>query len=329
VSISILISIQQPVAAWTIPAAQVERLRDTFPDMTFTNALDERTFRTGLPQADVAFTWIMGADMVAQAPKLRWVHSSAVAVGTLPLRELAARGIAVTNSRGIQSAAIAEHVIASLLALSRRLPLTIRAQDARVWAQNEMIGERSPWLVQDQRMGIVGLGTIGRAVAVRASALGMDIVGVRRRLEQGSVDGVREVVGPSQVRDVIASSDVLVLAAPWTAETNCLLDAQAIARMKPGAVVINVARGQLVDEAALASALARGHLAGAALDVFTEEPLPEGSPFWSLPNVIVTPHTSGFRADHWDAVIDLFEEQLRRFLDGLPLLNRVDCEAGY
>jgi phosphoglycerate dehydrogenase-like enzyme len=323
VSISILISIQQPVAAWTIPAAQVERLRDTFPDMTFTNALDERTFRTGLPQADVAFTWIMGADMVAQAPKLRWVHSSAVAVGTLPLRELAARGIAVTNSRGIQSAAIAEHVIASLLALSRRLPLTIRAQDARVWAQNEMIGERSPWLVQDQRMGIVGLGTIGRAVAVRASALGMDIVGVRRRPEQGSVDGVREV------GDVIASSDVLVLAAPWTAETNCLLDAQAIARMKPGAVVINVARGQLVDEAALASALARGHLAGAALDVFTEEPLPEGSPFWSLPNVIVTPHTSGFRADHWDAVIDLFEEQLRRFLDGLPLLNRVDCEAGY
>jgi phosphoglycerate dehydrogenase-like enzyme len=213
--------------------------------------------------------------------------------------------------------------------LSRRLPLSIRRQEANVWAQNEMIGERSPWLVAGQRMGIIGLGTIGRAVAVRAAALGMVVVGVRRRPEEGPVAGVSEVVGPSHVADVIVSSDVLVLAAPWTGSTDRLLDKAAIASMKRGAVVINVARGQLVDEAALASALAAGHLAGAALDVFTEEPLPPGSPFWSLPDVIITPHTSGFRADHWDAVIDLFEEQLRRFVDGRPLLNEVDCEAGY
>ena len=267
--------------------------------------------------------------MVAGAPKLRWVHSSAVAVGTLALRDLAARRIVVTNSRGIQSVAIAEHVIGSLLALSRRLPLAIRRQDASEWAQNEMTGERSPWLVSGQRMGIIGLGTIGQAVALRAAALGMIVVGVRRRPEQGPVEGVSRVVGPSQVGDVIASSDVLVLAAPWTGSTDRLLDEAAFASMKRGAVVINVARGQLVDEAALASALGRGHLAGAALDVFTEEPLPRESPFWSLPNVIVTPHTSGFRADHWDAVIDLYEEQLRRFVDGRPLLNEVDCEAGY
>jgi D-2-hydroxyacid dehydrogenase (NADP+) len=325
----ILISIQQPVTAWTIPPAHVERLRATFPDITFTNALNEREVRAALPDADAAFTWILGSDMVACAPRLRWVHSSAVAVGTLPLRDLAARRIAVTNSRGIQSVAIAEHVIGSLLALSRRLPLAMRRQDGRVWAQNEMIGEHSPWLVTGQRMGIVGLGTIGQAVALRAAALGMVVAGVRRRPEQGPVRGVAEVVGPSQMSDVIASSDVLVLAAPWTGSTDRLLDGAAITTMKRGAVVINVARGQLVDEAALASALARGHLAGAALDVFTEEPLPPDSPFWSLPNVIITPHTSGFRADHWDAVIDLFEEQLRRFIDGRPLLNEVDCEEGY
>jgi phosphoglycerate dehydrogenase-like enzyme len=329
VSISILISIQQPVTAWTIPPAQVERLRATFPGITFTHAVDERAVRSGLPQADAAFTWILGADVVAQAPKLRWVHSSAVAVGTLPLRDLAARGVMVTNSRGIQSVAIAEHVFATLLALSRRLPLAIRNQDARVWAQNALVGERSPWLVQGQRMGIIGLGTIGQAVAVRAAALGMDVVGVRRRPEQGPVPGVREVLGPSRVGEVIASSDVLVLAAPWTGETDRLLDERAVARMKRGAVVINVARGQLVDEVALAAALESGHLAGAALDVFTEEPLPDTSPFWSLKNVILTPHTSGFRADHWDAVIELFAEQLRRFLDGRPLLNPVNPEAGY
>ena len=325
----VLISIQQPVTAWTIPPAQVERLRDTFPDITFTNALDDRAVEAFLPAADVAFTWILSRDMLARAPKLRWVHSSAVAVGTLPLQELAARGIAVTNSRGVQSAAIAEHVIGSLLALARRLPMAIRRQDARAWAQNEMVGDLSPWIVQGQRMGIIGLGTIGRAVAVRAAALGMDVIGVRRRPEQAHVPGVREVRGPSEVNEVIATSDVLVLSAPWTDETDRLLDAAAIARMKRGAVVINVARGQLVDEVALASALASGHLGGAALDVFMEEPLTASNPFWSLPNVIVTPHTSGFRADHWDVVIELFSENLHRFGRNEPLLNPVDCAAGY
>jgi phosphoglycerate dehydrogenase-like enzyme len=325
----VLISIQQPVTAWTIPLPHVQRLRTTFPDIVFTNALNERDVRSAVPHADAAFTWILSSDMVAEARRLRWVHSSAVAVGTLPLRDLAARGIIVTNSRGIQSVAIAEHVIGSLLALSRGLPLAVRSQDAKVWAQTLMTGERSPWLVQGRRMGIIGLGTIGQAVAVRAAALGMVVTGVRRRPEQGSPAGTSEVVGPSQTVEVIASSDVLVLAAPWTGATDRLLDARAISSMKRGAVVINVARGQLVDEAALASALASGHLDGAVLDVFNEEPLPQTSPFWSLPNVMVTPHTSGFRADHWDAVIDVFEEQLRRFIDGRPLLNEVDCEAGY
>jgi len=326
---NVLISIQQPVVAWTIPPAQVERLRASFPDITFLNALDARAVDEGLRDADVAFTWILSDASLANARKLRWVHSSAVAVGTLPLAALAARGIVVTNSRGIQSVAIAEHVIACMLALSRRLTYAIRRQETRVWSQNEMIGALSPWLVQGQRMGIVGLGTIGQAVAVRAAALGMEVVGVRRRPEQGGGPGVARVSGPDAIGDVIATSDVLVLSAPWTGATDRLVDANAIARMKKGAMLINVARGQLVDEAALASALAEGDLAGAALDVFNEEPLPADSPFWSLPNVIVSPHTSGFRADHWDAVIALFEDELRRFLHGGPLRNVVDCNAGY
>lgn len=326
---NVLISIRQPVVAWVIPPTHVERLRRTFPDINFIHALDAHADMDGLAAADVAFTWILSPEMVARAPRLRWVHSSAVAVGTLALADLAARGIVVTNSRGVQSAAIAEYAIGSMLALSRRLPLAIRRQDARRWAQNEMIGDVTPWLVQGQRMGIVGLGTIGQAIATRAAAFGMHVVGVRRRPEQAIPDGVKEVVGPDKVGEVIASSDVLVLAAPWTGATDRLIDERAIGSMKRGAVLMNVARGQLVDEAALASALAAGHLAGAVLDVFNEEPLPDSSPLWSLPNVIVTPHTSGFRADHWDAVIGLFEDQLRRFKAGQPLLNVVDAAAGY
>jgi D-2-hydroxyacid dehydrogenase (NADP+) len=329
VSLHILISIRQPVAAWVVPETHVERLRRAFPHITFTHALDDRADRDGLVHADAAFTWILTPEMVAHAPRLQWVHSSAVAVGTLPLRELAARGIRVTNSRGIQSPAIAEHVIGAMLALARGLPLALRRQSEGVWAQNEMTGALSPWVVQGRRMGIVGLGTIGQAVAVRAAAFGMHVAAIRRRPEAGATPGVSEVFGPSSLREMLASSDVLVLAAPWTAGTDRVLGEREIGLMKRGAVLINVARGQLVDEAALASALASGHLSGAALDVFIEEPLPATSPFWSLPNVILTPHTSGFRADHWDAVTALFEAQIRRFEEGRPLLNPVDCAAGY
>jgi phosphoglycerate dehydrogenase-like enzyme len=178
-------------------------------------------------------------------------------------------------------------------------------------------------------MAVVGLGSIGAAVAVRAAGLGMKVVGVRRRLEQVAPPGVERVAGPDELGPVLAVADVVVLAAPLTGGTDRLLDAAAISRMKPGAVLVNVARGQLVDETALAAALASGHLAGAALDVFDDEPLPPKSAFWSLPSVIVTPHTSGFRIDHWDDVIDLFEQQLARFRAGEPLLNVVDPDAGY
>ena len=326
---NVFISIRQPVVAWTIPAPHVERLRLRFPDIQFIHALDASTDAEAIADADVAFTWTMTPAMVADARRLRWVHSSAVAVGTLPLRELAARGVTVTNSRGIQSRAIAEHVIACVLALSKRLPLLIRRQHSRYWAQNELIGDASPWLIEGRTLGIIGLGTIGREIATRAAALGMRVIGVRRRPEQGSSPGVHHVLGPDRLDDVLASSDVLVLAAPWTSSTNRVLDAVGLAGMKRGAVLINVSRGQLVDEDALAAALNRGHLAGAALDVFDEEPLPADSPLWSLQNVIITPHTSGFRADHWDAVIDLFETQIDRFCSGAPLLNTVDPDAGY
>jgi D-2-hydroxyacid dehydrogenase (NADP+) len=325
----VLISIRQPVVAWVIPRGHVEWLRRRLPDVTFTHALDECSDVEGIVDADAAFTWTMTPEMLARARNLRWVHSSAVAVGTLPLRELAARGVAVTNSRGVQSPAIAEHAIGCLLAIAKRLPHIIRSQDQRRWAQNDLVGDAMPWLVQGRSMGIIGLGTIGRAIAIRAAALGMRVVGVRRRPAEGTPEGVAEVLGPERLADVVASSDVLVLATPWTESTDRLMNAETLRRMKRGSVLVNVARGQLVDESALAAALADGHLAGAVLDVFNEEPLPLASPLWSAPNAIITPHTSGFRADHWDAVVELFATQIDRFRSGQLLLNTVDPEAGY
>jgi phosphoglycerate dehydrogenase-like enzyme len=157
----------------------------------------------------------------------------------------------------------------------------------------------------------------------------MRVIGMRRNPDRGAPACVDDVVGPSDRHQLLAESDVVVIAAPLTPETNRLLDADAIAGMKAGAIVINVARGQLIDEEALADALGSGRLGGAALDVFTAEPLPPDSPFWSMPNVVVTPHNSGFRAGHFDAVIDLFSENLTRFERGVDLLNVVDPTVGY
>jgi phosphoglycerate dehydrogenase-like enzyme len=219
--------------------------------------------------------------------------------------------------------------MACLLALARRLPQALRDQQERVWRPNALTGEASPWLLAGRTIGIIGMGTLGEAIAVRAKAFGMRVIGMRRNPDRGTPAGVDEVIGPSDRARLLREADVVVIAAPLTRETNRLLDAGAIAGMKAGAIVINIARGQLIDEAALAEALESGRLGGAALDVFTAEPLPPDSPFWSMPNVVVTPHNSGFRAGHFDAVIDLFAENLARFERGVDLLNVVDLQAGY
>jgi phosphoglycerate dehydrogenase-like enzyme len=205
----------------------------------------------------------------------------------------------------------------------------MRDQQQALWRPNELMGHASPWLLSGRTLAVIGVGTIGEAIAARAKAFGMRVIGMRRNPGRGCPAGFDEVTGPAQRDDLLALADIVVVAAPLTAETNLLLDGDAIARMKPGAIVINVARGQLVDETALADALASGRLGGAALDVFTTEPLPTNSRFWSLPNVIVTPHTSGFRIGHFDAVINLFSENLARFERGVGLMNVVDVKAGY
>ncbi len=325
----ILVSIMQAVRQWSIPDAQVARLRAAFPDIDFVHARTADEAVEGIADADVAFTWNLTRDMVASATCLRWVHSSAVAVGTLALPELAARGIRITNSRGIQSGPMADHVIGMTLVLARKLHACLRAQAERQWVQNEVTGANAPWALAGRQMGIVGTGTIGREVAIRARAFGMRVLGLRRHTAGPVPPGFDEVFGPDGLDILLRRSDVVVLAAPLTRETHHLIGARELALMPPHALLVNVGRGQLVDDAALVAALEAGGLGGAGLDVFAKEPLDPYSPYWGLPNVIVSPHISGFRADHWYAVIALFEDNLRRFLRGEELLNPVAPAAGY
>jgi phosphoglycerate dehydrogenase-like enzyme len=177
---------------------------------------------------------------------------------------------------------------------------------------------------------VVGLGSIGSATARRMVALGARVIAIRREVSRPAPHGVEQVAPPARLRDLLPEADVVVVAAPQTHDTRGLIGAPELAVMRRDALLVNVSRGKLVDEAALATALVDGRtLGGAALDVFEHEPLASESPLWTLPNVLITPHMAGFRPDHWDAVTDLFADNLRRFSSGQPLRNVVNKEAGY
>ena len=302
-----------------------------------------------MPDADVAFTPFIDRDVFPSAKRLRWIQSPAAGIGSLMFPELHASHVVITSARGIRALAIAEHVIGVTIALARRLPLAIRAQSAHRWAQEELDpggrgagrgpGDRSPrgervegaavWTLRGARMGIVGLGSIGREIAKLAAPFGLKVSGIRRRPEAPSdLPGV-DIYGPDRLLDVLSSSDIIVLSMPHTPDTRQIIGPRELDRMKPGALLINIARGKLVDDDAVVAALRDGRLGGAALDVFTREPLEASSPYWDLPNVIITPHTSGAMEDYWTPLVTLFSDNLRRFEKGEPLLNVVDKEAGY
>jgi len=311
---------------WTLPVEEVERLRAMFPAHTFTDARSVEALAAAMPGADVAFSGRIDADLLALAPRLCWVQSPAAGVGRLLSPLMRASEVILTNARGIHADPIAEHVLGVTLALARHLHEAVRCQIESRWAKLSM---SSFVTLRGRRMGIVGFGAIGSAVAARAAALGMRVSALRRTAAPVGVPGVDRAYGPAGLDDLVAESDVVVVAAPLTAATHGLIGRRELRLMKPGAFLVNIARGKLVREAELADELARGTIAAAALDVFEHEPLDPASPLWRLPNVIITPHTSGFFPEYWRLAVDVFADNLRRFEAGAPLVNVVDKAAGY
>lgn len=326
----VLVGVISPAPAWILPRHFVDQLRHDFPRHAFLDAWDREAIRTLLPQVDVAFTPFVDRDVFASATHLRWIQSPAVGVGSLMFPELLASDVVLTSARGIRARSIAEHVIGVTIALVRRLPDAIRAQAAHEWAQERLEGPASGVrLLSELRMGIVGLGAIGIEVAKLAAPLGMRVAAIRRRVDQPRPIEVESVWPPERLHDLLGVSDVVVVAAPHTPDTKQLIDRDAVSAMPPGALLINVARGKLIDDAAVVAALQAGRLGGAALDVFAKEPLESDSPYWDLPNVIVTPHTAGALRDYWTPLVALFADNLRRFERGEPMRNVVDKRLGY
>jgi phosphoglycerate dehydrogenase-like enzyme len=326
---NIVIGVYSDGPAWTMPRSFVDGLRRDFPQHTFLDAWDGEALRSYLREADAAFSAAINRTAFASLPRLRWVQSPAVGVGGMLGPELAASPVILTSARGVRARAMAEHVIGVTIALARQLPLVIRRQLAHDWALNEIETSGAIRTLNGRRLAIVGLGAIGLEVAPIASALGLRVSAIRKRTNQTRPDSVEEVLPPERLFELLARCDIVVLAAPLTPDTNRLIGAEALSHIKPGALLINVGRGKLIDDDAVIAALGDGRLGGAALDVFTKEPLDPASPYWDLPNVIITPHISGAMEDYWTPLVALFTENLRRFESGRPLLNVVDKRAGY
>ncbi|HEY8394742.1 MAG TPA: D-2-hydroxyacid dehydrogenase [Thermaerobacter sp.] len=315
----------------TVPLSEehVERIRRVAPEAEVA-VLPHRQASAGeldraFERAEIAF--LFGGELTAsrlrRATRLRWIQAAYAGVDRLleAAPELRRHPALLTNARGMHAATIADHVFMFMLAWARRLPAYLDQQRRHEWKRQpvrELAGET---------LTVVGLGAIGREVARRALAFGMRVMGVRRRPEP--VPGVDPVVTPDQLRRVLAPAQWVVVSAALTPETRHLIGAAELAAMRRDAFLINVSRGAVVDEQALIRALRDGTIAGAGLDVFADEPLPPGHPFWDMDNVLITPHIAGNMRDYIGRAVDLFTENLARFLRGEPLLNQVDKELGY
>ena len=256
-----------------------------------------------------------------QAPNLQWLQVSSAGVNQLPLKSLEERGILLTNVRGMHGDCISEYVLAMMFALNRQIPRVLEYQKQNQWHK---MGQS---MLKGKTLGIIGLGGIGQTLANKAAALGINVIGLRN--SKKPAENVSEMYSNEDLLAFMAKSDYVAVCCPLTPETTGLVSKEAIAAMKPSASIINIARGQVIDEPALIEALREKKIASAALDVFWKEPLPESSPLWSLENLILTPHVAGDMMDYTERAAEIFVNNLEKFIKNQPLQGLVDYRLGY
>jgi phosphoglycerate dehydrogenase-like enzyme len=287
---------------------------------------DDDQLGPALEGADVLFAWRPNGGALSNAwgsaGSLKWIQSASAGVDSLLFPNLAESHVVVTNARGIYEDSMAEYVLGLMLVMSKGLRAVLDRQGRAEWDHRQT--ER----LERKRVLVAGTGPIGRAIARDCRALRMSVRGVARTAHPGDADMV-EIFGVERLTEAVATADYVVNALPATEETRHVFGQEVFAAMSPRARFVNVGRGSTVDEGALIRELKSGGIAGAALDVFEDEPLPSDSPLWAMPNVIVSPHMAGDAAGWREAAVELFVRNLERYLTGRPLLNVVDKTRGY
>ena len=325
----LLIVLHHRFELWNAPPWLPEKLRRDFPNVEVVHLENYDRIEEQIQDADAAIAWSLRPEQIKQAKKLRWIHSPAAAVHQLLFPELINSQIILTNARDVHGPVVAEHVIALIFALAKKIPQSVRLQIRHEWGQQGLWDDKPPVReIGGATLGLLGFGSIGRETAKRAAALGMRVIAVREHADKDG-EGLAAVFGPNDLDRMLTESDYIVLCAPLTPQTTGIITTERLRRMKRDSCLINVGRGPLVVEAALADALCNRTIAAAALDVFSKEPLPADSPFWDLDNCLITPHTAAITERLWDRHYTQISENLRRFLAGQPLLGVVDKRKGY
>jgi phosphoglycerate dehydrogenase-like enzyme len=279
--------------------------------------------------AEIILNWSGSLEVLRSvflmSPRLRWIHSRSAGLEQTLFRELIESKVILTNGSGVFSPSLGEFVVAAILYFAKDFRRMIRNQVARVWEQFDVS------MVSGKTLGIVGYGSIGRAIAVRTRALEMKVLGLRRHVSQQPQEDllVDEVYGPEGRLEMLSRCDYIAVTLPLIEQTRGLIAEAEFAVMKKNAAVINVGRGPVIDEQAMIKALSENRIRGAALDVFDQEPLPQGHPFYSFENVLLSPHCADHTPDWHDNAMRFFLAQLERFRTGQELLNVVDKRRGY
>lgn len=311
----------------TCPVSErhVAVIRQIAPDLEVRVCKSIEEASAHLADAEILLTYgeDLTAERIAACTNLRWIHVISAGLELMPFPALAERNILVTNARGIHKGPMAEYTLGLILMFSRRFVELYQNQQKRLWDRTIRIDE-----LAGQTLGIIGAGAIGTEIAKRAKAFGMRTLGVAT--SQRAVEGMDEMFDRSGLDDVLQQSDYVVVIVPLTEETHNLIGAREIGLMKESAVLINIARGQVVDEAALLQALQERTIRGAGLDVFVEEPLPESHPFWGLDNVVLTPHLSSRSPKYMERAQEIFQHNLRAYGAGAgEMINVIDVQKGY
>jgi len=302
-------------------------LRTKYPDIAFVHVVSPEDTIREIADADVYVGWL-NKDIYLAAKNLRWIQSPSSGINYyLAIPELVASDVLLTSARGTHGACLAESVFGMIFAFTRQIKYFVADQKDHKWRGT---GSRANMCeLTGSTMGIVGLGTVGRAIAKRAAAFDMNIIAVDL-LPSNKPDHVSELWGLDKLNDMMAASDYVVVTVPYTPETDNMIGAEQLVSIKDGALLIGISRGHIIDEEAMVAALKSGKLSAAALDVFAQEPLPEDSELWDIENLLITPHAAGGTQLERQHILDIFYENIGRFVRGeLPLRNQIDKVRGF
>lgn len=314
---------------WSIADADLDAMRARFPGVEFVSVEDDDAFPSAIADADAFYGFHYPPQHFDAARRLTWIHSAAAGIEANLFPALVASEVTLTNAAGVHDVGIPEHCLAVMFAFARNLHVAQRQQQAREWNRFGVIATGAGMReLAGSKLAVLGAGAIGTGLTRLAAGLGMQVRVMRRRPGE-PVPGAEAVVGDDQLHALLGWADFVVLALPMTAATRHVIDAAALQAMRASCYLINVGRGELVDDDALLAALRAGAIAGAGLDVFVQEPLPADSGYWALDNVILTPHVSGYRPDYFGRALEVFAGNLTRRLAGQPLANVVDKRLGY